>query len=227
MIKFIITLICIITNNVLFSQDTNSIIFNSIKCIDIRFNIIDYELSLYNVAYLFETKNNDTIIINRKSNYQTTGFYYENNRKSIFKLCGFQKDSVYSLELKSINSENLIRHPLLYYSYVRIKKDKQTFNPNTFNNKKKIKIQSDILFQCESFVDMQNKIYSITNLFPIHTPPDYLLPEKIYPFYIIDSKGDYIVNKKWKGVNNFIRITMAENGTLEISYINIPKNTEP
>ncbi len=203
-----------------FAQVSNfdEIRYDSIKCTDIKFTIINYELSLYNVAYTFCTKNKEYIVINKKCNYQTTGIYFNDRR--IEKLFGFQKDSIYSINLSDEEMDlDEQTDPLSYYSYVKFDKDSQTFNPQTFNHRKKIIKELNVVFQFNRIVDIDNKIYTIDKVFPFHTPPDFLLPDKIYPFYEFTEKGGYVVNRKFVGVNRYYRIIMNNDGSTILTPI--------
>jgi len=195
---------------------------DSIKCIDIQFFIINYKLSLYNVAYTFLTKTGEILTINKKCNYLTTGILYDDRRTS--KVFGFMKDSIYSIVLSynDIDKDEKKADPLSYYSYVKFNNDDHTFNPQTFSPKKKIKRDSKRTTLFIGFVDIDNGIYSIKAL-PFHPPPDFLLPLKIYPFYKRTIKGDYVVNKKYKGPNNYWRIVPDDDGwKMEMTVGSVP-----
>ena len=206
---FIICLILLLKTGYVFSQPNCDMRYDSIKCIDINFTIIDYKLSLYNIAYSFLTKKGEYLTINKKCNYMTTGIPFSDRRTE--KIFGFAKDSIYSFVLSSGKIYNQ-SDPLSYYSYVIFNKDAHTFDPKTFNSKKKIKNIPNTTVLFIDFVDIDDKIYSIKEVFPFHSAPDYLLPSRIYPFYKLTKKGDYIVNEKYKGANNYWRIIENDDG---------------
>ena len=184
--------------------------YKEVKCIDIQIIVIDYKLSLYNIAYTFLTQTNELLIINKKCNYQTSGIYYNDGR--IRKLFGFMKDSIYSFVLSSADIFGYEKDPLSYYCYVIFNKDKHRFNPKTFNSMKNVKnpLNATVTYY-PPYVDINNRIFLINNVHPYHLPPDFLLPTKIYPYYKRTKKGDYVANKRYKGdCRTCMRITMND-----------------
>lgn len=216
--------LCLIEQKVIYAQ---SIDYDSLRCIDVRFDILNYELSLYNVKYVFQTIDGDTVIINKKCNYETTGISYIQPEILISTLIGFKVDSIYSITLQPIeiecNDDNL-----WYYCFVKFNFSHPiTFDPNTFNKNEATK--KGIFFNVgDNKVDMNNQLFLLLYAFPRHFPPDYLLPEKIYPLYIKNKKGEYKPNKKYKGTRGeYSRIIMLdEYGTFTFVDIPIPKITK-
>ena len=91
------SLLCFTGKKVSYAQ---LIDYDSLKCIDINLSILNYELSLYNVSYFFQTIDGDTIIINKKCNYETTGIFYFRRERLISTLVGFKVDCIYSITLQ-------------------------------------------------------------------------------------------------------------------------------
>ncbi|HHU46606.1 MAG TPA: hypothetical protein GXZ40_01765 [Bacteroidales bacterium] len=217
-----LTLFCLLEQKVIYAQ---LIHYDSLKCTDIHFNILNYELSLYNVSYVFQTIAGDTIIINRKCNYETTGIHYYRRNRLLSTLIGFKEDSIYSITLEPFEIGYNDSSFLGYYCFVKFN-DSTTFDPNTFDEKEAIK--KGIYFAWDNKVDMNNQLFLLFDVFPRHSPPDYLLPEKIYPLYIKNGKGKYKPNKKYKGIcGEYQRIIMLdEHGTYTWVDVLIPKVTK-
>jgi len=195
----------------MFSQEY--ITYDSLKCIDIKFDIINYKLSVYNVAYYFKAKNGDTIIINKKCNYETTGIYYFRSSRLISTLIGFTIDSVYFVTLRKFEVE-CDRDKLWYYCFLKFNSNEGTFNLNTFNVKEATR--KGVYFNIgDNKVDMKNEIFLMYDAFPRHAPPDYLLPEKIYPLYLKNKKGEYKRNKRDQSISGqFNRVTIRDDGSI-------------
>ena len=68
------------------------------------------------------------------------------------------------------------------------------------------------------YVDINNKIYSIIYISSFHSPPDFLLPSIIYPYYIRTRKGNYVENKKRKRCETCHRIMMFDNGAISYTH---------
>jgi len=213
-----------------FSQIDEPIVikYDSIRCIGIDFSIFHYKLSLYNIVYTFCTKDGDTIIMNKRCNYQTSGIYYDDRRW--YKLFGFEKDSIYSVLLSEYKMDRDEQDDRLsYYSYVKFSRDRHTFKPQTFNPKQKIRHEKGIIkMSCSKTIDINNKVYAIDGVSPFHGAPDYLLPPKIYPFYILTKEGEYIYNAKdtrnkkpYKYIE-YIRLFEIENKVITVSGAPFP-----